>query len=101
MLFLNCGLRLSELVNINLNSIKGDTITVMGKGSKERTIYLNKACINAIEQYLRVRPVEGVKDKNALFLSERKQRISNKTVQYIVKKYLRLAGLRSPKIFSP
>ena len=92
-LFLNCGLRLSELVNINLNKIKNDTLTVVGKGGKERTIYLNNACKKAIEAYLRVRPVEGVKDKNALFLSERKQRISNKTVQYIVKKYIKSSGL--------
>lgn len=92
-LFLNCGLRLSELVDININKIKNDTLTVIGKGDKERTIYLNKACLRAIDAYLRVRPTEGVKDKNALFLSERKQRISNKTVQYIVKKYIKNAGL--------
>lgn len=92
-LFLNCGLRLSELVNINLNKIKNDTLTVIGKGDKERTIYLNSACISAINEYLKVRSVDGVKDKNALFLSERKQRISNKTVQYIVKKYISSSGL--------
>jgi len=92
-LFLNCGLRLSELVGINLNRIKNDTLTVVGKGDKERTIYLNAACKRAIEAYLKVRPVDGVKDKNALFLSERKQRISNKTVQHIVKKYIKAAGL--------
>lgn len=96
-LFLNCGLRLSELVSINLNNIKGDTLTVIGKGNKERTIYLNQACMNAIDNYRRVRPVNGVKDKNALFLSERKQRISNKTVQFIVKKYIKKAGLDSEK----
>jgi site-specific recombinase XerD len=92
-LFLNCGLRLSELVGINLKNIKNDTLTVIGKGNKERTIYLNKACIKSIETYLRVRPKEGLKDRNALFLSKRKQRISNKTVQYIVKKYIKLSGL--------
>ncbi|HOQ38518.1 MAG TPA: tyrosine recombinase XerC [Acetivibrio sp.] len=92
-LFLNCGLRLSELVGINLSNIKNDILTVVGKGDKERTIYLNTACKKAIEAYLKVRPVEGVKDKNALFLSERKQRISNKTVQHIVKKYIKAAGL--------
>ena len=84
-LFLNCGLRLSELVNINLNKIKNDTITVIGKGNKERTIYLNNACKQAIEEYLKVRPVDNVKDKQALFLSE--------TVQHIVKKYIKIAGL--------
>jgi len=96
-LFLNCGLRLSELVGINLSNIRGDTLTVIGKGNKERTIYLNQACLDAINAYLRVRPVEGVKDKNALFLSERKQRISPKTVQYLVKKYLEAAGLDTQK----
>ncbi len=92
-LFLNCGLRLSELVNINLSNIKDDTLTVIGKGDKERTIYLNKACKKSIESYLRVRQVEGVTDRNALFLSERKKRISTKTVQYIVKKYIKSSGL--------
>jgi len=98
-LFLNCGLRLSELVNININRISPnrDRLTVIGKGNKERTIYLNKACTKAINDYLEVRPVDGVKDKNALFLSERKQRISNKTVQHLVKKYLGMAGLDTEK----
>lgn len=98
-LFLNCGLRLSELVGINLNNIKNNTLTVIGKGDKERMIPLNAACIQAIDNYKKVRPVEGVKDKNALFLSERKQRISKSTVQYIVKKYITSAGL-DPKRYS-
>ncbi|RCX16842.1 site-specific recombinase XerD [Anaerobacterium chartisolvens] len=92
-LFLNCGLRLSELVNINISNIKDDVLTVIGKGGKERTIYLNSACENAVYAYLKVRPKEGVFDRNALFLSERKRRISNKTVQYIVKKYIKQSGL--------
>lgn len=92
-LFLNCGMRLSELVGINLTDIKNDTLIVTGKGNKERTIYLNNACIQAIAKYLKERPVDNVKDKNALFLSARNQRISNKTVQHLVKKYLQLAGL--------
>lgn len=92
-LFLNCGMRLSELVGINLNDIKNDTLIVTGKGNKERTIYLNNACIQAIEKYMKERPVDNVKDKNALFLSARNQRISNKTIQFLVKKYIQLAGL--------
>ncbi|MFA5524687.1 MAG: tyrosine recombinase XerC [Tissierellales bacterium] len=92
-LFLNCGLRLSELVSINIDKIKGDILTVVGKGDKERTIYLNEACLHAINEYLQVRPTEGVKTPNALFLSNRKARISNKTVQYLVKKHLKDAGL--------
>lgn len=96
-LFLNCGMRLSELVGININDIifSECKMTVIGKGNKERTIYLNKACINAINDYLNVRPKEGIKydSKNALFLSERRERISNRTVQHIVKKELLKAGL--------
>ena len=94
-LFLNCGLRLSELCGINLNDISSDaTMRVIGKGNKERMIYLNQACIDALEAYLRVRPVEGVPPqyKNALFISRNKRRISNKTVQHIVYTFLEKAG---------
>lgn len=92
--FLNCGLRLSELVGLNYNDIKSDkSMRVTGKGNKERTIYLNEMCIQAYNEYMKVRPVDGVKDKYALFLSARKQRISPKTVQYIVKSFLEKAGL--------
>ncbi|MEZ0536035.1 tyrosine recombinase XerC [Caldicellulosiruptoraceae bacterium PP1] len=97
-LFLNCGLRLSELININITDIQEDKLRVIGKGNKERTIYLNKACIDAINTYLNVRPKEGVKDRYALFLSERKTRISRRTVQYIVKKYVQLSNIDSKKI---
>lgn len=99
-LFLNCGLRLSELVSLNLSQISSDKMTVIGKGNKERTVYLNHACKNALNEYMRVRPRENLKDKNALFLSERKQRISTRTVQVIVKKYIELAGLDASK-YSP
>lgn len=93
-LFLNCGLRLSELCSLNYNDIKSDhTMTVTGKGNKERTIYLNDMCIDAVNEYMKVRPVDGVKDKNALFLSGRKCRISPKTVQHIVEKYIEKSGL--------
>lgn len=98
-LFLNCGMRLSELVGINLNNIRNNTLTVIGKGNKERMIPLNSACIQAIDNYRKVRPVNGVKDKNALFLSERKQRISKATVQHLVKKYIISAGL-DPRKYS-
>ena len=70
-LFLNCGMRLAELVGINITDIRGDRLTVVGKGNKERTVYLNRACLDAIEQYLPVRntmPVTAA-DKNALFVS--------------------------------
>ncbi len=88
-LFLNCGMRLSELVGINMSDIKSDkTLRLTGKGNKERIVYLNDACLNAIEQYLNVRPRINLKDRNALFISKFNKRISPKTVQYIVKKYL-------------
>ena len=96
-LFLNCGLRLSELVSINLKNIRNNTLSIIGKGGKERTIYLNSACQKALLLYTNIRPVEGVKDKEALFLSERKKRISAKTVQYLVKKYIKLSGLDESK----
>lgn len=103
-LFLNCGFRLSELVGINIKNINFDDckLNVIGKGNKERTIYLNKACMNAIDNYLNVRPSNQIKEdkkdsKNALFLSKRNERISKRTVQYIVKRELRTAGLDTKK----
>lgn len=100
-LFLNCGMRLSELVNINISNIdfSESKMTVIGKGNKERTIYLNKACMKVIEDYLSIRPHDKVKNdsRDALFLSERKTRISNRSVQDIVKKELQKAGLDTTK----
>ena len=92
-LFLNCGMRLSELVGINISHIKFDEamLTVIGKGNKERTIYLNKASMNAIKEYLSVRPEQSVEEpKDPLFLSERKVRISKRTVQNLIKNYLKV-----------
>lgn len=92
-LFLNCGMRLAELVSIDYNDIKADgTLVITGKGNKERTVYLNNACLIAIRDYLKTRPTDGVKDR-ALFLSSRNQRISPKTVQHIVYSNLDKAGL--------
>ena len=100
-LFLNCGMRLSELVQININDIKFEEcqMTVVGKGSKERTIYLNKACMKAIEDYICIRPKKGLSTdaQRALFLSERKQRISRRMVQEIIYSELREAGIDSSK----
>lgn len=93
-IFLNCGLRLSELVNLNYGDIRSDnSMRVTGKGNKERIIYLNDMCLEAVNEYMKVRPVDGVKDRQALFLSNRKTRISPKTVQHIVKTFLEKAGL--------
>ena len=100
-LFLNCGMRLSELVGINISNIDftESKMTVIGKGNKERTIFLNKACMNAVTSYLSIRPHDKVKNdsRDALFLSERKERISNRTVQNIVKNELARAGLDTTK----
>lgn len=96
-LFLNCGLRLSELVSIDIDKIKGDILTVLGKGNKERTIYLNDACLKAIAIYKDVRPTERLKDPKALFISRHRSRLSNKTVQHIVKKHIKNAGLDEEK----
>lgn len=100
-LFMNCGMRLSELVGINVSSIHGDTLTVIGKGNKERTVYLNQACQDAIAAYIVERSkMNVIKDPKALFISERKVRISTKTVQYLVKKYIKASGL-DPDKYSP
>ena len=98
-LFLNCGMRLSELVNINISDIHVQTsnsmpsIRILGKGDKERMVYLNESCMDAINNYLKVRPKDGLIDKQALFISRNKRRISPKTVQYLVNKYLEKIGL--------
>ena len=95
-LFLNCGLRLSEMCGLNYNDIRSDnTMRVLGKGNKERIIYLNKACINAINAYKEVRPADDLKDRKALFISRNRNRISPKTVQAMVYKYLEKIGLDS------
>ncbi|MGN0458284.1 MAG: tyrosine recombinase XerC [Eubacterium sp.] len=92
-LFLNCGMRLAELVSIDYNDIRSDgTLVITGKGNKERIVYLNQACIDAITAYMKVRPNDKVKDR-ALFLSSRYQRISHRMVETLVNKYLEKAGL--------
>jgi len=93
-LFLNCGMRLSELVGINLKDIGDDfTLKLKGKGNKERMIYLNEACRESLKNYMKVRPREGVKDKNALFISRQHNRLSGKTIQGMVEAYFERAGL--------
>ena len=96
-IFLNCGLRLSELCGLNLQDVSSEnTLKVTGKGNKERIVYLNEACVSAIKAYISVRPNDGINynDRNALFISRNHRRISNKTVQHIVKTYLAKAGLK-------
>ena len=92
-LFLNCGLRISELVGLNLRDIQDDALRVLGKGNKVRIIYLNDACQEALQRYLEVRrPIAG-RDANALFLSSRNERMSRSTVHAMVKKRLSAAGI--------
>ena len=98
-LFLNCGMRVSELVGIDLNDVDRDlrSLTVTGKGNKQRIVYLNSACKQALADYFSERLGEkhAQTEAKALFLSNREQRISVKTVQWLVYKYLELAGLES------
>lgn len=97
-LFLNCGLRLSELVNINMRDITGNILRVTGKGNKQRDVYLNEACIAALKEYLNVRRGYNVPEScTALFVSNRKKRISNRMVQTLVENYLEKANLNSRK----
>lgn len=101
-LFLNTGMRLSELVGLNIQSFDSELtqVKVKGKGNKERMIYLNAAAKGAVKEYLKMRldPKYIYTSDVAFYLSGRQQRISNKTVQYIVYKYLRLAGYGHKKL---
>lgn len=89
-LFLNCGLRLSELCNIRFKDIREDTLVVRGKGNKDRTIYLNEMCLRAIEDYMEER--KHIKH-SYLFVSERKNQLCKRQVQYIVQKNISSTGL--------
>ena len=100
-LFLNCGLRVSEMAGLNYTDIRNDnTVRVLGKGNKERIVYLNSACVAAIRDYMRVRPVDGVKDKNALFISRNHRRMSVKTIQAILgtRESCHYRNLHSPQL---
>lgn len=96
-IFLNCGLRISELVGLNLTDVRSDHLRVLGKGSKERVVYINDAVAEAINDYLEVRKTIAPLNKNALFLSSRRDRISTSTVHALVKKHLGAAGLDTTK----
>ena len=99
-LFLNCGLRISELCGLNLNDIQDEALRVLGKGNKVRIVYLNDACLSALNSYLAVRrPITG-RDQNALFLSSRNERISRSTVHALVKKHIAGAGLDASRYSS-
>ena len=99
-IFLNCGLRISELAGLNLTDLRADSIRVLGKGDKERIVFINDACAEAINDYLVIRKDIAAIDKKALFLSSRRTRISTSTVHSLVKKHLLVAGLDSTKYSS-
>ena len=98
-LFLNCGMRLSELCSIQVDKIRDDTLTIIGKGSKERTVYLNTASLNSINDYLKVRDPSKCleKDSNFLFLSNRYKPINKRTVELLVSKHLKNADIKNDK----
>ena len=91
--FLTTGMRLSELVSIDITDIVNDHFNIIGKGNKERTVYLTDNCLQLIYSYILVRAKYiGDKDIDALFISTRKKRISNRAVQSTIDKYLKKAG---------
>ena len=101
-LFLNCGMRLNELVNINVNSIIDNTIKIIGKGNKERTVYLNESCLSAIYEWkIKRNEIPNIIDKEALFISKlTRRRLTCRGVEKIIEKMLLSAGL-SGKGYSP
>lgn len=99
-LFLNCGLRISEIVGLNIGDVRGDSLRVLGKGNKERIVYLNDACQAAIEAYKPVRSQMVGSSVSALFVSNRRQRMGREAVHAMVKKTLLKAGLDPDKYSS-
>lgn len=97
-LFLNCGLRVSELTGMDLSDIREDHLRVLGKGNKERIVYLNDACVEAINAYLAVRP--KISGEKALFISRNNRRLSRSAVNLLVKKHISAAGIDSSKYSS-
>lgn len=99
-IFLNCGLRISEIVGLNLGDIHADQLRVLGKGNKERVVFINDSVAEAINDYLIVRKNIAAIDKNALFLSNRRKRMSREAVHSMVKNTLLKAGLDQEKYSS-
>lgn len=99
-LFLNCGLRISEIVNLNIADIYDDRLYIKGKGGKTRVVFLNDSCVEALEGYLPLRQELVDDDEKALFVSRRKKRISREAVHAMVKKSLLRANLDADKYSS-
>lgn len=96
-LFLNCGLRISEMVGLNISDVRGDRLRVLGKGNKERIVFLNAACLNAIDDWLAVRSKSGAADPYAMFITRKHTRITKDGIHYMLKKRFLAAGLDSTK----
>ena len=96
-IFLNCGLRISEIAGLNVSDVRADHLRVLGKGNKERVVYLNDATADAINKYLIVRRDMAAVDRSALFLSSRRTRVTREGLHAMVKKSLLKAGLDSEK----
>ena len=95
-LFLNCGLRISELVGLNKTDVRGDQLRVLGKGNKERVLFLNDACQRALADWMTERDAMTLVDQNALFVTlQNRRRITRDAVHKLVKKHLADAGLDS------
>lgn len=100
-LFLNCGLRISELVGLNKTDVRGNQLRVLGKGNKERVLYLNEACQQALQEWLTERDAMTLIDQNALFVThQNRRRITTAAVHKLVKKHLSAAGLDSTQYSS-
>ena len=94
-LFLNCGMRLSELCGMNMTDIRENTVRILGKGNKERVVYLNEACQNALDTYIKYRNSHPIapQDRKALFLNRNGHRLGTRRVEQIVDDQLKKAGL--------
>lgn len=99
-LFLNCGLRISELVGLDCTDVKDEQLRVLGKGNKERILFLNEACLESLEEWIEVRESKNLKNVPALFVTGRNTRITSAAVHKLVKKHITAAGLDSSKLSS-
>ena len=100
-LFLNCGLRISELVGLNKTDVRENQLRVLGKGNKERVLFLNDACQQALQDWMTERDAMTLVDQNALFVThQNRKRITRAAVHKLVKKHLSAAGLDSTQYSS-
>lgn len=98
-ILLNCALRVSEVVNLNIDQVNSDIICLIGKGNKERKVFITPAVKRALSEWMLIRSTLNV-NTNALFISRNNQRITTRAIQNIVKKHVIAAGL-SPEFISP